>query len=183
MINGFLIRNPTQADVKSACQVFETSIPDAFEKEGLGFLKEHIHREIIHKKHLLGVSLDLPGSNIYFLIAKLDGAVVGTISFGTCGEDIKKCTENQIHSVGELGSLYVLPRHQGQGIGSAMINAMVAHLSTQGIDQFCLDSGYKRAQKRWLRKFGVPYKVVKDYWGPDSDHMIWLCKVIDFMKE
>jgi len=64
-------------------------------------------------------------------------------------------------------------------VGSALINAMVAHLYKQGLDQFCLDSGYKRAQKRWLRKFGEPYKVVKDYWGPDIDNMIWLCKVIE----
>jgi hypothetical protein len=25
--------------------------------------------------------------------------------------------------------------------------------------------------------------VVKDYWGPDYDHMIWLCKVSDFIEE
>lgn len=183
MINDLLISNPTQADVKAAYQIFETAISDAFEKEGLGFLREEIHREITHKKYLLDASLDKPDSDIYFLIAKQDETVVGTISFGPCGEDIKKCTENQLQSVGELGSLYILPGYQGQGVGSALINAMVAHLSKQGIDQFCLDSGYKRAQKRWLRKFGVPYKVVKNYWGPDSDHMIWLCKVIDFIKE
>ena len=82
----------------------------------------------------------------------------------------------------QLGSLFVLPRYQGQGVGSALISAMVAHLYKQGIEQFFLDSGYKLAQKRWLRKFGEPYKVVKDYWGPDYDHMIWLCKVIDFIK-
>jgi GNAT superfamily N-acetyltransferase len=137
----------------------------------------------VHKKHLLDASLGLTASDVYFLIAKLDDTVVGTISFGPCGEDIKKCTENQLDNIGELGSLYVLPRHQGQGVGSLLINAIVAHLYEQGIDQFCLDSGYKRAQKRWLRKFGEPYKVVKDYWGPDYDHMIWLCKVSDFIEE
>jgi GNAT superfamily N-acetyltransferase len=137
----------------------------------------------VHKKHLLDASLGLTASDVYFLIAKLDDTVVGTISFGPCGEDIKKCTENQLDNIGELGSLYVLPRHQGQGVGSLLINAIVAHLYEQGIDQFCLDSGYKRAQKRWLRKFGEPYKVVKDYWGPDYDHMIWLCKVSDFIDE
>jgi GNAT superfamily N-acetyltransferase len=137
----------------------------------------------VHKKHLLDASLGLTASDVYFLIAKLDDTVVGTISFGPCGEDIKKCTENQLDNIGELGSLYVLPRHQGQGVGSLLINAIVAHLYEQGIDQFCLDSGYKRAQKRWLRKFGEPYKVVKDYWGPDYDHMIWLCKVSDFIED
>lgn len=176
---GLRISNSTQDDIKSVCQVFETSIPDAFEKEELGLLKENIHREIEHKKHLLDSSLNFTGSSTYFLIAKLDETVVGTISFGSCGEDIKKCTDNQLDDIGEMGSLYILPDYQDQGVGSELINAMVAYLSKQGIYQFCLDSGYKRAQKRWLRKFGEPYKVVKDYWGPDFDHMIWLCKVKD----
>jgi GNAT superfamily N-acetyltransferase len=83
--------------------------------------------------------------------------------------------------VGELGSLYVLPSYQGQGVGSALIKGMAISLKKQGIDQFCLDSGYKRAQKRWLRKFGEPYKTVKDYWGPDSVHMVWLCKINDYV--
>lgn len=180
MINGLVITNLIQADLESTFQVFETSIPDAFEKEGLGLSKEVIHKEIEHKKYLLDASLDSADSDIYFIIAKLEDTVIGTISFGSCGEDIKKCTENSLDDIGELGSLFVLPRYQGQGVGSALINAMVAHLYKQGISQFCLDSGYKRAQKRWLRKFGEPYKVVKDYWGPDYDHIIWLCKVIEY---
>jgi len=183
MINGLVITNLTRTDIKSTFRVFETSIPDAFEKEGLGLSKEVIRRDIEHKKYLLEASLDLTNTDIYFIIAKLEDTVIGTISFGSCGEDIKKCTENQLNDVRELGSLFVLPHYQGQGVGSALINAMVEHLYKQGTDQFCLDSGYKRAQKRWLRKFGEPHKVVKDYWGPDYDHMIWLCKVIDYIKE
>lgn len=181
MVENLLIKKPTKADKKSAYQVFETSIPDAFAKEGTDFLKEVLEREIMHKRHLFSEAIDIPDSSTYFLIAKVNENVIGTISFGTCGEDIKKCTENRLHSVGELGSLFVLPSYQGQGIGSALINAMVNHLFQQGVDYFCLDSGYKRAQKRWLRKFGVPYKVVKDYWAPDYDHMIWLCKVRDII--
>ncbi|HYE81747.1 MAG TPA: GNAT family N-acetyltransferase [Clostridia bacterium] len=182
MINDLLISKLNQADIKSAYQVFEKSIPDAFEKEGLCLLKEDIENEIAFKKHLLDISLNQTDSHVIFLVARLGDTVVGTISFGACGEDIRICTEDQLKDIGELGSLYVLPGYQGQGVGSSLINAMIAHLHKQGIDQFCLDSGYKRAQKRWLRKFGVPYKVVKDYWGPGFEHMIWLCKVSDFIK-
>lgn len=181
MINDLLICNLTRADIESAYEVFETSIPDAFEKEGLGFLKEDISKEILNKKHMLDTSLELPDSGIFFLVAKLKGTVVGAISFGPCGDDIRKCTDNELGTIGELGSLYVLPSYQGQGIGSALIGAMAAMLLKKDIEQFCLDSGYKRAQKRWLRKFGVPYKVAKDYWGTGGDHFIWLCKVADFV--
>lgn len=183
MINGIVISNPTRVDIQSAYEVFEKSISDAFAKEGLEHLKEEMTGEIEHKKHLLNLALELPDSDIYFLIAKLDETVVGTISFGPCGEAIKECTKNQLKGVGELGSLYVLPSYQGQGVGSALIKALVTHIHDQGTNQFCLDSGYKRAQKRWVEKFGNPYKVVKDYWGLGVDHMIWLCKVLDFIHD
>ncbi|MFK4302922.1 hypothetical protein ABH892_003042 [Paenibacillus sp. RC254] len=29
--------------------------------------------------------------------------------------------------------------------------------------------------------FGEPYKAVKNYWGPDSVHMVWFCKVSDYI--
>ena len=87
------------------------------------------------------------------------------------------CTGHQLDAVGELGSLYILPEYQGQGIGSALIGELLEFLREQGIDRFCLDSGYQRAQRRWLQKFGEPYITVKDYWGPDSVHMVWLCTV------
>jgi len=117
-----------------------------------------------------------------FMLAKTGDLVIGTISYGPCGDDIKICTDNQLDAVGEVGSIYVLPEYYGQGVASALIGAMAAYLYQSGVEQFCLDSGYKHAQKRWLRKFGEPYKIAKDYWGEGSDHMIWLCKVIDYVK-
>lgn len=182
MVNDLIISNLNQTERESAYQVFETSIPDAFEKEGLASLKEDINSEITHKKHMLDVSLGLSNSEIRFFAAKLEGHVIGTISFGPCSEDIRKFTDNHLNNIGELGSLYILPNYQNQGVGSALINGVIMYLYKQGIKKFCLDSGYKRAQERWLRKFGEPYKVLKDYWGPGSDHMIWLCGIEEFIS-
>ncbi|MBU2703498.1 GNAT superfamily N-acetyltransferase [Sporomusaceae bacterium BoRhaA] len=182
MINNLYIVRPTRDDVILAYQVFETAIADAFEKEGLGSEQKFINSEIMQKKRLLDAAIAQPNLDIDFLVAKLEEIVVGTISFGPCGEHIRECTEKRCHSVGELGSLYILPRYQGQGVGSALIAAMAEKLSKQGIDQFCLDSGYRRAQEKWLRKFGAPYKAIKDYWGPGSEHMIWFCNVADFVN-
>jgi GNAT superfamily N-acetyltransferase len=182
MMDDVFIIKPTKEDRKSVYEVFEVSIRDAFEKEGLGDLKKDILAEIENKRNLFSYSLDNKDSDVCFLVAKLDEHVIGTISFGPCGSDIKKCTNYQLDTIGELGSLYVLPHYQGQGVGSALIHAMIKHLHELGIEQFCLDSGYKRAQRKWLRKFGEPYKIVKDYWGKDFDHMVWLCKVNDYVK-
>ncbi len=174
---GLLTIHPlTPDDFPSVCELFRHTITDAFEQEGLASLQDDIQSEVDNKQQRAASALNLKNSGLFFLVAKLDGKVVGTISFGPCGEDIRSCTGHQLDDVGELGSLYILPSCQGQGIGAALIKEMLADLRSRGIEEFCLDSGYKRAQQRWLRKFGEPYTVVKDYWGPDSVHMVWLCK-------
>lgn len=179
-MNELVIVKPTKDDFSSTCTVFELSIRDAFERDGLGHLKEDIKKEIEEKKNLLTYSLVNPDSDVHFFAAKLGGNVIGTISFGPCGDDIKIVTNNELADVGELGSLYVLPQFQRSGIGSALITAMINHLNKQGIEQFCLDSGYKQAQQIWLKKFGTPYAIAQDYWGEGYDHMVWLCSVRDF---
>ncbi len=176
----FIIISPEYTDVDSTDLVFEKTIRDAFEKEGLGHLEEDITDEIEYKKRMLEASFS-EENNIHFLIARVDDLTIGTISFGPCGEIIKKCTENELENIGELGSLFVLPDYQNRGIGSVLISSLMKELHISGIESFCLDSGYKRAQKKWIHKFGKPYKIVKDYWGEGSDHMIWLCRVQDFI--
>ncbi|MEK3942900.1 GNAT family N-acetyltransferase [Paenibacillus sp. FSL H3-0310] len=180
--NPMTISTLSPAEFESTCSVFETSIQDAFEKEGLDHLQDDIQSEIDHKKQMVMTSLDTTTGEPYFLLAKIEEQVVGTISFGPCGEDIQTCTDHQLDEIGELGSLYIMPSYQGQGVGSALIKEMMIFLKKQGVEQFCLDSGYKHAQVRWQRKFGQPYKVVEDYWGPDSVHMVWFCNVNDHLS-
>ncbi|WP_438433837.1 GNAT family N-acetyltransferase [Gorillibacterium sp. sgz500922] len=166
-------------DQPAAFRVFEEAIPDAFARQGLADDKEWIAGEIEEKKRLVRQSLE-PDAPVAFLVAKRGGEVVGTISFGPCGHEIQVCTDHELDEVGELGSLYVRPSEQNRGIGSALIGELIALLKAREIRRFCLDSGYKEAQQRWRRKFGEPYRVVPDFWGPDSAHMVWLREVKDF---
>jgi hypothetical protein len=55
-------------------------------------------------------------------------------------------------------------------------------LEKKGIEEFCLDSGYKSAQKIWINKFGNPQYHLKDYWGKDADHMVWRIQVKDVLR-
>lgn len=196
MVEGIHIVPLVPADREEACRVFEQTIPEAFAEEGLGDLIEEIRREVEGKKRLVDAALrtapDLDPlqpwphaaeGTVFFLIAKADREVVGTISYGPCGKEIAECTRHALDDVGELGSLYVLPAYQGQGIGAALIQALAEELKGRGIERFCLDSGYKRGQQKWLRKFGAPYAVAKDYWGPGQDHLVWLCNVGDYLGE
>ena len=182
MINNLSITKPTKNDIKSAYTVFEVSITDTFEKDGAGDYKEEILSEIEYKKNILSSSVNNPNSEFYFLVAKVKDNVIGTISFGPCGEAIKKSTNNELNSIWELGSLYILPDYQDKGVGSALINSMMNYINELGFKEFCLDSGFKLAQKRWIRKFGKPYIIAKDYWGEDADNMVWLCKVSDYLR-
>lgn len=172
-----LITRLTEADLESAHTLYKIAIADAFNQEGLEELVTIIKEEIAYKMTLLKDSLFNPLSSYRFLVAKQDGMVVAAISFGPCGKETTECTKGALDNVGELGSLYVLPAYQGQGLGSDMISSMLLCIQARGATHFCCDSGYKRAQKRWLNKFGSPYHIAKDYWGPGNDHYIWLVEI------
>ncbi|GLX67314.1 GNAT family N-acetyltransferase [Paenibacillus glycanilyticus] len=172
----------TPADLDSAYHLFKRSIPDTFEKEGLtAAFTDEIQQEVDGKKQMLHDAI-VDEASVRFLVARMDGNVIGAISIGPCKEDVIRCTEGKLSNILELGSLYVMPEYQGQGIGSALIHEMITSLAERGIEHFCLDSGYRNAQMRWLRKFGKPYVTVQDYWGPDLPHMVWHCNVADYLR-
>ena len=178
MIMDISINKLTNEDFEAAYEVFKITIPYAFGKCDVELEKEDIKAETLNKKRLLQKSIakDEP----VFFVAKHNNKVIGTIAYGPCSEDIKVCTNNEITDLGEIGSLFILPEYQNKGIGSALINYLMEYLKEKGIKEFCLDSGYDKAQKTWTKKFGKPYTVVKDYWAKDVDNMVWICKVKSF---
>lgn len=177
MIKDLCITKLTEKDFEEAYEVFKVTIPDAFEKSGSGSEKEIIQCEILHKRNMLIKAIN--NENIIFFIAKYKGKVIGTISFGPCSNDIKECTNYEITDLGEIGSLFVLPQYQGNGVGSELIKYLMNYIKEKGIKEVCLDSGYEQAQKTWTKKFGVPYKVAENHWGPDIDNMVWLVNVFE----
>lgn len=185
---NLMIRRPNIEDQASACRMFAASITDAFAQEGLADAAEDIAYEIAHKSDLLRVAIEQSSSTsrsfgvpavAFFLIAEREGEVAGTISFGPRGDKIQELAGEELNGVGELGSLYVHPNAQNQGIGSKLIAAMVKEMRNRGVETFCLDSGYGKAQERWRRKFGEPYIFAKDYWDAGAHHAIWSCRVED----
>jgi len=177
-IAGLTIERPLPDDLESAYIVFERSIRTAFELEGIA---EEADVDIEHKKRLIRRAVIEDDPELFFLVAKLGGTVIGTISYGPCGADIRKCMGSELEPAGELGSIYVLPEYQGQGVASSLIASMLEQLQKRGVARFYLDCGLKLAQQKWMRKFGPPYRIAKDYWGEGSDHLIWLCAVADFV--
>jgi GNAT superfamily N-acetyltransferase len=167
------IRRPRTEDIEELHKFFRIVITDTFAREGLAGLIDDIEAEMDSKKNYLQVDLNSKGEKRYFLIALTENKMIGTIEYGPASELIQDCTNGILGNHVELGTVFVHPEYQRQGIGNKLLAEMLHTLKARGIVEFCLDSGYKSAQTIWIKKFGEPDFLLKDYWGQGQDHMIW----------
>jgi len=176
------ISRPRFEDIELINEFFVTVLRHTFERNGIGDLVETIDGEIIDKRKKLNEDFECNGEFRYFLIAKDGEKVVGSIEYGPSSELINSCTNGAVKEVVEIGTGFVHPDYQQQGLGNRLLNELFIELQKRGIEEFCFDSGYKSAQELWVKKFGKPQYHLKDYWGEDADHMAWHLKVKDFLK-
>jgi GNAT superfamily N-acetyltransferase len=172
-VRKVVIRRPRTEDIEELNQFFRIVVTDTFAREGLAELRDDIEAEIDSKKNYLHTDLDSNGEKRYFLIALIEDKIIGTIEYGPASELIQDCTNGKLGNHVEVGTVFVHPDYQRQGIGNKLLAEMFHTLKTRGIVEFCLDSGYKNAQTIWIKKFGEPDYLLKDYWGQGQDHMIW----------
>lgn len=171
------IRRPLATDIPQLNEFLKIVITDTFNKEGIGDMVDDLQDEIKTKKLYLQSDLESKGKKRYFLIALYDEQIIGTIEYGPASELIKKLTKNAYGNLVEVGTALVHPEFQGKGVGNKLLQAIITRLKSEGIQEFCLDCGYNRAQKIWKKKFGQPDYHFKDYWGKGQDHMIWRVKI------
>jgi GNAT superfamily N-acetyltransferase len=174
----FGIRRPSVLDKEELSQFFREVITDTFAREGLAHLLHDIENEIKNKNAYLKRDLDTNGEDRYFLIAVLDEKIIGTIEYGPPSEIINFNSNESFRELVEVGTVYVHPDYQRQGVGNQLLNEMIQILQNRGLKEFCLDSGYSNAQQIWKKKFGEPDILLKDYWGSGSDHMIWKIRLL-----
>ncbi|MBE5106675.1 GNAT family N-acetyltransferase [Bacillus thuringiensis] len=169
------IRRPNSDDIDELYLFFRIVITNTYKDEGLSQLLDDIENEINTKKQYLKNDFDSNGENRYFLLAinTSNNKIIGTIEIGPASTLINSCTGGVLKDLYEIGTVFILPEYQRKGIGSLLLNTMFLTLLCRGITEFCLDSGYKKAQRIWTKKIGEPSYVLKDYWGESSDHMIW----------
>jgi N-acetylglutamate synthase-like GNAT family acetyltransferase len=168
-----VIRRPRIEETEEINQFFRTVLTDTFAREGLAELVEDIEAEIEGKKKYLKMDFESNGGKRYFLIALTENKIIGTIACGNANELIQECTNGDLRNMVEIGTVYVHPDYQRQGVGNKLLVEMLQTLLAQGIQEFCLDSGFKTAQTIWKKKLGEPEYWLKDYWGQGQDHMIW----------
>lgn len=176
------ISRPKFEDIELINEFFKIVIRDTFERNGISNLVDTIEEEIKDKRRLLNEDVKSNGKNTYFLIAKEEEKIVGTVEYGPSNELITSCTNGELKQLVEIGTVYVHPDYQKKGIGSRMLSLIFDELKKEGIEEFCFDSGYKSAQQIWINKFGNPEYHLKDYWGEDSDHMVWRISIKDVLN-
>lgn len=176
------IARPLVKDTASIHDFFEIVLKDTFERNGLSEMKETLAEEIEEKKRCLKQDNESKGQDRYFLIAKDGGKIVGSIEYGPSNDLIISCTQGKLVGVAEVGTVFVHPTYQNQGIGSRLMTLLLTEMQCRGMEEFCLDSGYPSAQKTWTRKFGLPEYHLKDYWAEGADHMVWRVKIEDMLS-
>ncbi|MCM0650310.1 GNAT family N-acetyltransferase [Clostridium swellfunianum] len=181
MVNVELSR-PKIEDIELINEFFEIVLRDTFERNGISYLIDTIEEEIKDKRRFLNQDFETGGTARYFLIAKENKKIVASIEYGPSNDLINSCTNGELKEVVELGTVFVHPDYQNKGIGSRMLNSIFIEMKEKGIKEFCFDSGYKTAQKTWIKKFGNPEYLLKDYWEEGSDHMIWRISVDDVIE-
>ena len=99
--------------------------------------------------------------------------IAGTIALTIPSKLITDNVTFDLINIPEVAAFYVIPQFQKQGVGSLLLKSLIKYMQKAHIDSFVLDSGYKKAQKFWIKKLGKPTIILKDYWKKDSHHMIW----------
>lgn len=168
-----IIRNANHDDLPGLDIFFELVLRDVFEKENLGHRTEILEQEISSKQSQIRNVLDQTGQRDVFLVAEESGDIIGTVAYIPCNAVICSLSKGELESYGEVGTVFVRPDRQKQGIGRALRTAMDQALLDQGITEYVLDTGYGAAQNYWKQQLGDPIIVAVDYWGDGHDHLVW----------
>lgn len=134
------IRRPGSEDRAELHKFFRMVITDTFLKDGIGNKLNDIEEEIESKKIYLESDLVSDGENRYFLIASDGEKIIGSIEYGLASELICQCSNHEIKDLNEIGTVFVHPDFQGQGVGNYLLHNMYTTMQSKGIEEFCLDS-------------------------------------------
>ncbi|MDF2842890.1 MAG: N-acetyltransferase [Herbinix sp.] len=180
--NEIVIRRPKLEELAAIHAFFEMMLKDTFEANGVSNLTELLEEEIQVKKKYILQDVTTDGKDRFFLLAVYDGEIIGSIEYGASNEVLNSCTNNKMKDILEIGTVFVHPKYQKQGISSILLNKIFQELDRKLIQEVCFDSGYKIAQSVWRKKFGSPAYCFNDYWAVGFPHMIWRVKVKEALE-
>ncbi len=167
------LRRPTPHDLAEADAFFERMIPLSYEENGIIGFDDDMVEEIAMKKLKVRRDLASEGEEYHFLLAVMDGRIVGTMCYGPSNDLLNKTTAQCTRDTKEIGCLLILKEYQGRGIAMELARTITQTMARAGNTRCCLDCGYAKAQKMWLSKLGTPHYCLKNYWQNGIDHYVW----------
>lgn len=172
------ITRPRRDDRVELQRLFFSVIRDAFHQDGIDD-ETGVQTEVVRQLELLEQDFASRGSRVFFLLARTEEQIIGTIAYSEPNDLIKRNLTIDWREVPEITSVYIHPAFQGRGIGTLLFNAILICLRHRDVEKFCLDGGYTRSQRYWMRRLGEPAVTLKNYWGAGLDHLIWVCGLQD----
>lgn len=169
---------PDHSDGQEIRQMLDYTIRHTFAREGITLsYPEELDDEINSVFETFTDFLDPEGHIFYFIVARCDGRIVGTTGIGETYKIVRAHFSPDHWHIPEFRSTYIHPDYQGLGIAKLLVHRCLQHLQELRHEEFFLAGGYTGSIPFWERMLGVPTLVLKDYWNPGHDHLIWRCRV------
>lgn len=177
---SIVINRPGRSDIPEVHTLFETTLTHTFQVEGISqSLSGDLGDEIASLKQTLARDFESGGGVEHFLVARYDNRIVGTAAHGSSGKFMRANLDLNFDRTPEIKCVYIHPEFQGQGIGTRLFRAVVDKLRRDGVDAFCLDSGFTGGQRYWTNLLGPPTAVLRDHWGPGAHHSFWYRRIAE----
>lgn len=173
---GLTIEVATPNDKEAIRDLWKAVIEDAFKVDKM----DQYHKtedELTFKMEQLDQAFS--HQNAQYFIAKIHDKVVGTIAYSTPpNRGILKRTNNALIDEMEIGSLYIKPNYQKQGLGKILLLFILKQLAQKNFEKVCFDSIIETSKQIWVRMFGEPTYQIESK-NHQFTHMIWLVNIKD----
>lgn len=117
------------------------------------------------------------GADTHFIVAKDGKRIIGGVAIYRPNQDVHQLMDGNLDHLYEMGSLYIHPDYQGQGIGSVLIKEMQDYMRAHGATSYCFDAAYTLAIDTWTKRFGTANYIFENYWGEGEPHHIWIVQL------
>ncbi|WP_337874698.1 GNAT family N-acetyltransferase [Exiguobacterium sp.] len=158
-----------QSDVKSLQRLFMESLSDLIRRERFEDA-DLLDEEVARLNTTIQDHFD--DDHVQLYVVGHEGILIGAGALLPPNDIISGNLEIKRGAI-ELGSVYVLPRMQRQGVGQFLLEEMKREILARKQHVFYLDAGFPSAQAYWQKQLGEPSLILDHYWGPGAPHMIW----------
>jgi GNAT superfamily N-acetyltransferase len=169
---SIILIEPDTTLLPEIINLFTDSIANTFKLNGIKDLAE-LQYEISEKSERVRNYIESKSNDEFFIVAKLDKYIAGIAGVFPVSDTIIKNYPTLSKNDIEIGSVYIKPEYQRQGITRILLKRLLNELWERKIYKFYLDCGYSTSQVYWKRVFGNPVKTFPNYFGKDESYMIW----------